>query len=95
MSSSAIKFEAQLPNADVGTDTYNAVQTFLSNMSTLGPIFQQESSVTTQGIRTQCITTYGLILASQSSTALGYLNTLNSSLGSNVSCISYNVTQQP
>lgn len=95
MSTSVIKFEVQLPNADVGTSAYNAVQTFLQNISTLGPVYQQESSVTQQGSRSQTITTYGLLTSGQASTALGYLNTLNSSLGSNVSCINYNVTTEP
>lgn len=95
MSTPVIKFEVQLPNADVGTAAFNAVQTFLTNISTLGPVFQQESSETNQGVRSQTITTYGLLTSNQASTALGYLNTLNTALGSNVQAISYNVNTQP
>lgn len=95
MSTAVIKFEVQLPNADVGTATFNAVQTFLTNIATLGPVYQQESSVTSSGTRTQSIATYGLLTAGQATTALGYLNTLNASLGFNVPAISYNVNTQP
>lgn len=38
---------------------------------------------------------YGLITTAQQATALGYLNTLNAALGSNVLCTVNSVTSEP
>jgi hypothetical protein len=95
MSASVIKFEVQLPSFDVGTDGDVAEQTFMTNMETLGPIYTYEAATFISGVRTQQTAVYGLITAGQASTALGYLNTLNTALGNNVQAISYTVTSQP
>jgi hypothetical protein len=95
MSASVIKFEVQLPSFDVGTDGDNAEQTFMTNMKTLGNVYTYEAATFSGGVRTQQTAVYGLITAGQAATALGFLNTLNTALGSNVQAISYTVSTQP
>lgn len=97
MSTTMTRFEVQIPYFSDGTPQATAINTFLDNIGSLAPFIQAPqyvyNSSSDPGTYTRLI--YGLITAAQGPTALGYLNTLNSALGSNVLCTINNVTTEP
>lgn len=97
MSTSLTKFEARVPiDSGNGTPADLAIETFLNNLGELTPYsFSDMYQKNTDGSISQFLLVSGLLTAGQASTALGYLNTLNTALGSNILCYSSTVTQQP
>jgi hypothetical protein len=106
MSTSLIKFEVRLP-IDQGTDANGnisaqdtATRAFLASLSSLvnvsdtSDVYQIVSSVVTQ-----YNLVFGLLTSAQATTALGYLNTLNTALiaagSATVVAYTYPVTSQP
>jgi hypothetical protein len=92
-----IRFEALIPT-DSGNNTSSdqAVETFKANLASLTNyellnVYRSSSG----GYVGQFDLVFGLLTSAQAATALGYLNTLNTSLGSNVTCYTWNVTTQP
>lgn len=75
--------------------------TFKANLSSLSsPLsYYQVSTIANDGTNGQGLAIYGMLTNAEASTALGYLNTLNTALTANslgtVNCISYGVTLQP
>lgn len=97
MPTSLIRFEVRLP-VDSGNSTSSdkAVESFLSNLSALIPYTQQDVYQTDGGGNVTPYTlVFGLLTSAQASTGLSLLNTLNSALGSNVLCFTWNVSSQP
>ena len=96
MPTSLIKFEVQLIEADNGSPVDIAQKNFLQSLGTISTVYRYATwSFDSSGNYTQYTSCYGLINSSQASTALSYLNTLNTALGTTVPCISYTVNQQP
>jgi ketopantoate hydroxymethyltransferase len=96
MATNLTRFEIVLPNVDTGSAADNAIQQFLTNMKTLCQLVMYTAYIYPQaGGLTQQNVLYGLITTAQQATALGYLNTLNAALGSNVLCTINAVTQEP
>jgi hypothetical protein len=95
MSTSLIRFEIQLPLFDDGSAGQQATDNFVASMSTLTNVVQYNAFTGTREIPVGVTILYGLITSAQSSTALGYLETLNSALVSNVTCTINNVTSEP
>lgn len=95
MATNLTRFEVVLPNTDAGTPADTAVTTFLTNMQTLTQIVMYTAYIMKGGVLTQQNIIYGLLTTAQQSTALGYLNTLNASLGYTVLCTINTVTQEP
>lgn len=103
MSVTLTHFEVIIPNLQ-GNDVNGnptpqdvIVDAFLNSVASLSP-FAQNSDYTvvdTSGNITQFNQVVGSITAAQSSTALVYLSTLNTALGYNVPCISYQVITHP
>jgi len=95
MSTTLTRFEIQLPVFVDGSDGQAAVDTFVTNMSGLTTVVQYNAFTGTRSNPTGINVLYGLISAGQQSTALGYLTTLNTALGSNVVCTVNPVTSEP
>jgi hypothetical protein len=98
MSTVLTRFEVAMPalNGDATHD--GAINTFLTNMNTICQLEVYDGGYyLLNGYPTgnYQVFYYGLLTSTQTSTALGYLNTLNAALGFNVPCISFQVTQQP
>lgn len=91
MATTLTRFECFIPVADTGTSQDTAIQTFFNNMQTLTPCVQQVVYVGT----TYSYWLVGFLTATQSSTALTYLEQLNTSLGTLIACNSWSVTSQP
>lgn len=95
MSATFTRFEVLLPLFADGTPQSDAVNTFKSNLLTLNG-FVAYDAYFNNGINVQQVhIVYGLIAAGQQTTALGYLTTLNTALGSNVVCLINSVTSEP
>lgn len=104
MATSTTRFEVLLPVVDPSVDnaSFTAVQTFISNMTSLvqtGTVkklfLYQSNEYVSQG---NYYTVFGYLTVAQQSTALGYLNTLNSSIAagySPVTCVAWNGNLQP
>lgn len=105
MSTVMTRFELQLIQFDPNVDrvSWNAVNTFLDNLGTLcnfvvveQPVFNNHNI---QDWNIVVWVVYGLLTTAQNSTALGFLNTLNTTLVANgkqpTICISWQVTSQP
>lgn len=92
------RFEVLMP-ALTGDPTHdNAINTFIANMNTLCQLEVYDGgffALNGYPAGNYQVFYYGLLTSTQTSTALGYLNTLNAALGFNVPCISFTVTQQP
>jgi hypothetical protein len=99
MASNLIRFEIVLPNVDVGTLADNAIRQFINNMLSLCQLTMVSAYIYPIGGNANVFTSqfllYGLITLSQQNTAIGYLNTLNASLGFNVQCLVFQVQTQP
>lgn len=91
MASSLTRFECYIPVANSGTSQDTAIQNFFTNMQALAPCVADTCYVS----NAYNYRFYGFLTNAQASTALGYLNTLNTALGSNVLCTSSAVTSQP
>ncbi|SRR6266487_4835692 len=102
MSTALIKFEIRLP-LDQGTDANGnlsaqdiATRSFLANLANITPYtFSNDYQVDAGGVGTQYNLVFGLLTNVQAVTALALLNTLNTALGFQVMCYTYNVNQQP
>lgn len=91
MSTPLVRFECFIPVEGSGTSEDTAIQTFFTNMQALTPCVQQVVYVGT-------VYSYwfvGFLTSAQTTTALGYLNTLNAAMPSPVTCNSWNVTGEP
>lgn len=95
MSQSLTRFEIQLPLFSDGSSGQQATDQFVTSMSTLCTVCQYSAFTGTRTNPGEVTILYGLITAGQQSTALGYLTTLNTSLGSNVVCTVNAVTSEP
>lgn len=104
MATNYTRFEISLPQTYQGTPQDDAINTFRHNMEALiqnNPAGANRLAVYTAyeydvtDNNTQHSIMYGLLTAAQQSTALGYLNTLNAALGSNVLCTVHTVTSEP
>lgn len=98
MSSPVTRFEVLLPNVDSSTDptSWNAINTFQTNMESLTTLYVYQVNNMANG--KQYASVYGYLTSTQNSTALGYLNTLNSSLSVGVGpvmCVSTSGSSQP
>ena len=91
------RFEIVLPNVDGGTPADNAIQQFIASMRSLCQLVMYSAYIYPQGsgnlTQQNCI--YGLITTAQQATALGYLNTLDTALGTPVLCTVNAVTSEP
>lgn len=96
MSTILTRFELQIPQ-DNDPNHQAAVTTFLDNLGTLCKFTYSNqyllTNLETQGQQVAIV--YGLITSTQQATALGFLNTLNTALGSNITCIVWQVTSEP
>jgi hypothetical protein len=91
MSTPLTRFECFIPYYVSGTPQDTAIQNFITNMNALTPCVQQVVYVGT-------VYSYwfvGFLTSQQTSTALGYLNTLNTALGTPIDCNSWTVNSQP
>lgn len=91
MSTTLTRFECFIPVADSGTPQDTDIQNFFTNMQSLAPCVQQVVSVGS-------VYSYwlvGFLTPTQATTALGYINTLNTSLGTPIICNSWSVTSEP
>lgn len=95
MSTTVTKFETQIPLYSDGTNEATAVANFLTSMETLTTIYTYQLNVDTSSGQSQQVSYFGYLAATQGSTALGYLATLNAALGKTVPCVSYTVSTQP
>lgn len=99
MATNLTRFEIVIPNVDAGSAAETAIATFLNNMNTLCQLVMYTAYIyplnTGGNVLTQQNVLYGLITSAQQSTALGYLNALNTALGSNVECTVNIVTSEP
>lgn len=96
MSTSMTRFEIQLPLFADNSSQKAAVDTFITNMSTLCIVCQYNALTGTTRTPTGFVNILiGYITSSQQATALGYLNTLNTALTSNAVCIVNGVTLEP
>lgn len=100
MSTALTRFEVELPLATTGTAQDNAVQQFKISMRTLCNLYESQFNKTAQdGTFSQSSFCSGYITAAQQATALGFLNTLNTSLNAagspNVLCTAWSVTSEP
>lgn len=97
MSVTLIRFEALIP-MDSGNNTISdqAVETFKANLASLTNYeLLNVYRFSPGGFIEQFDLVFGLLTNAQATTALGYLNALNTSLGSNVTCYTWNVSTQP
>lgn len=97
MATNLTEFRVVLPNTDAGTAADSAVQAFLNNINTLCQLELYSSYIRplNSSALNQQLTVFGLITTAQQSTALGYLNTLNSALGTPVLCTIHSITTEP
>lgn len=96
MATTQIRFEVICPLFSDGTNQANAWQTFLTSLKSLTSFVLTNTWVTdVGGNQVDNNQVYGYITSAQQSTALGYLNTLNASLGFNVQCNVWTTTSEP
>lgn len=101
MATSLIHFEVNVPIANDGSPQQTAIQNFLTSLSSLVPvrIIQCQLAVPVAGTSGNVFSYYGEIAVSQSTTALGFLSTLNSALvvagSAPAICLTWNVVSQP
>ena len=96
MSTSLTRFELLLPQYAANTAGDIAVQQFLAQLNSLTTYFiTQTSEVGANNTVTGGAIVWGVLSPTQALTALGYLNTLNTALGTTVPCISWTVVTQP
>lgn len=97
MASTMTRFEIQIPLTDNLTQQV-AIDTFLDSIGTLAPFTYNVQYVYRNhnlGTGQYTALIYGLITTAQQVTALGFLNTLNTTLGIPVLCTASGVTTQP
>ncbi len=96
MAANFTRFEVQIPLYSDGTPEADAVNVFKSSLLTLNQFVSNDAYINeTDGSIRQVHLIYGLITVAQQSAALGFLNTLNASLGTNVLCTVNTVTSEP
>lgn len=91
------RFEIQIPLTN-NPNQQAAVNTFLDNIGTLCKFTYNAQYVYSShdlGVGQYTALVYGLITAAQQAAALGFLNTLNTALGTPVLCTVNNVTTEP
>lgn len=96
MPTALTKFEVVLPLFADGTAGAIAVSAFVASMITLTPV--QVTNIYTNnpdGSISQGNVLFGLLNSTQTSSALGFLNTLNTALALNVVCYTHGVNSQP
>jgi hypothetical protein len=101
MSASVIRFEVLLPVSQIYNNNFDptalsAINTFFSNLSSLTKVYQYQTNATSDG--ENYMTAFGYITASQTSSALSYLSTLNSTIGSQytpIECVVIGATSEP
>jgi len=99
MPSSLTRFEVVLPNTDNGTPQQTAVNDFIDSLVTLCDVEMYSAYIYPKNSNHSTLTSqnilYGLLSSGQQSTALGFLTTLNSALGTTVPCFISTVTTEP
>lgn len=95
MASVLTLFRIQLPLFADGTTGSTAVNSFITSMSTLTTVTQYVAITGSKSNPGQITILEGLITTAQQVTALGFLTTLNTSLGFNVLCTINSVTSEP
>lgn len=95
MATSVTRFECHIPVPVDGSSESSSVNTFMDNVKNLTTCVQDTCYVNISGVATYCYRIYGFLLSSQLSTALGYLNSLNASLGSSILCVTEAANSQP
>lgn len=88
------RFEVHLPYTQSGSSDFTAVQNFISSMNGLVKCYKY--AVFLGDDSGQVISFYGYVTTAQSSIALGFLSTLNSSLSTGpVVCVAWPGTTEP
>jgi hypothetical protein len=99
MSTAVTMFWVRFPSQDSLSVQNNVdVNTFKSNIGGLGAFTTFDAAIEgADGIDHTCMIMYGALSTAQDTTALGFLNTLNTALGSEgrVQCLTLNANTQP